>query len=125
MNAQLGHLRYSFRLYIVSKGMRVIGKGGAQILEAVDTLGSISAAASELGMSYRFTWNYIKRMEERLGKPMIVTRRGGAPRGKRKGGGGAELTTIARALVEGYRATEAQLRKELASKRVGLGARRR
>ena len=115
-----GDLRYTFRLYIVSNGRRVLGKGGAQILEAVERLGSISAAANELQMSYRFTWNYIRRMEERLGRPVIVTRRGGATHGRRKGGGGAKLTRIAKALLQEYRATEAKLQKELASRKLRL-----
>lgn len=125
MRVQRGNLQYSFRLYIVSEGRRVLGKGGAQILEAVDRLGSISAAANELQMSYRFAWNYIRRMEERLGRRVIVTRRGGAPHGRRRGGGGAELTRIAKALLEDYRVTEAKLQKELASRKLRLAAARR
>jgi molybdate transport system regulatory protein len=125
MRVQRGNLHYSFRLYIVSKGRRVLGKGGYQILEAVDRLGSISAAANELQMSYRFIWNYVRRMEDRLGKPVIVTRRGGALHGRRKGGGGAKLTQTAKALLESYRATETRLRKELASRKVKLAAERR
>jgi molybdate transport system regulatory protein len=117
MKTHKGNLHYSFRLYIVLEGRRVIGKGGAQILEAVERLGSISAAASELQMSYRFVWNYIRRTEERLGRPVIVTRRGGAPHERRRGGGGAELTPIAKTLLKNYLATEAQLQKELASRK--------
>jgi len=120
MRTHKGNLRYSFRLYIVLGGRRVLGKGGAQILEAVDRLGSISAAASELQMSYRFVWNYVRRMEERLGKQVIVTRRGGALHNRRKGGGGTELTRIARTLLESYTMTESQLQKELASRRPRL-----
>jgi molybdate transport system regulatory protein len=125
MKTHKGNLRYSFRLYIVLGGRRVLGKGGAQILEAVDRLGSISAAASELQMSYRFVWNYIGRMEERLGKQVIVTRRGGALHERRKGGGGTELTRIAKALLESYTMTETQLQKELASRRPRLRDRKR
>jgi len=125
MRVQRGNLHYSFRLYIVSKGKRVLGKGGYQILEAVDRLGSISAAANELQMSYRFIWNYVRRVEERLGKPVIVTRRGGAPHGRRKGGGGAQLTRTAKSLLENYRATEVLLQKELASRKVRLAAGKR
>jgi len=125
MRTHKGNLRYSFRLYIVVGGRRVLGKGGAQILEAVDRLGSISAAASELQMSYRFVWNYIRRMEKRLGKQVIVTRRGGALHERRKGGGGAELTRIAKALLEDYTMTETQLQNELASRRPRLRDRKR
>jgi molybdate transport system regulatory protein len=120
MRAEKGRLRYSFRLYVVSDGRRVLGKGGAQILDAVDRLGSISGAANDLQMSYRFVWNYIDRMEERLGRSVIVTRRGGAPHVRRKGGGGAELTRIAKAVLEDYKVTEEQVRKVLAAKKVRL-----
>jgi molybdate transport repressor ModE-like protein len=76
-------------------------------------------------MSYRFVWNYIRRTEERLGRPVIVTRRGGAPHETRKGGGGTELTPIAKALLKNYAATEAELRKELASRKLRLRIRKR
>ena len=100
----------------------MLGKGGAQILDAVDKLGSISAAASELHMSYGFVWNYVRRIERRLGKPVITTRRGGRPHDRRKGGGGAELTKVAKNLLGNYRTTEAKLARELASKRLALAA---
>jgi molybdate transport system regulatory protein len=115
MKSHKASLQYTFRLYVVSDGKRVLGKGGAQILTAVDRLGSISAAARHLHMSYRFVWNYVSRMEERLGKPVIVTRRGGTIRGRRKGGGGAKLTRVAMVLLENYKTTEARLQKDLAS----------
>lgn len=118
MRTKKSKIRYSFRLYILSKGKRVLGKGGAQILDAVDRLGSISAAANELQMSYRFVWNYIKRIEERLGEPVIATRRGGTQHARGKGGGGAQLTHTARTLLKNYKTTESMVRKQLASKRI-------
>jgi molybdate transport system regulatory protein len=125
MKTKKERLQYSFRLYIVSGRQRVLGKGGAQILEAVQRRGSLSAAANELQMSYRFVWNYIKRIENRLGRPVIATRRGGTARGHAKGGGGAELTSIARLLLEQYTATEKRLQKEIDTKKLKLGADRR
>ena len=57
-------LFYSFRLYLNSNGERVLGKGGALILEAIDEHGSIALAAEELGMSYKFVWDYLGRMKQ-------------------------------------------------------------
>lgn len=111
------NLHYSFRLYLNANGKRVLGKGGAEILEAIREHGSITAAADELEMSYRFVWNYLNRMRERAGKPMIVTRRGGTLHSRRKGGGETTLTPFARALLEDYRAMEKLLHKTLARKR--------
>ena len=113
MRIQNRRLRYSFRLYLLSDEKRVFGKGGAQILSAIDRLGSLSASAKKLHMSYRFVWKYIQRMEDRLGKPVIVTRRGGTPHAGRKGGGGAKLTPIARTLLKDYRAMEKRLQKQI------------
>ena len=115
MRKSKGDLEYSFRLYATLNGRRILGKGGAQILTAVDRLGSISAAAKDLQMSYRFVWNYLSRMEERLGKRVLVTRRGGTFRRRRKGGGGAELTPVAKTLLADYIAAEARLQQILDS----------
>jgi len=115
MGNQNRRLRYSFRLYVLSDGKRVLGKGGAQILNAIDRLGSLSAAADELKMSYRFVWRYVRRIEDRLGSPVVVTRRGGTPHVSGKGGGGADLTPVAKTLLKGYVVMEKRLQKEISS----------
>ena len=106
MCARKRELEYTFRLYLNSKGQRVLGKGGAQILEAVDEHGSISAAAEELEMSYKFTWDYLMRMRRRLHQPVIETHRGGTRNGKKRGGGGTILTPVARTLLKEFKETE-------------------
>jgi len=114
MCARKGKLQYTFRLYLNADGQRVLGKGGAQILEAIDECGSISAAADELEMSYKFTWDYLIRMRRRLHQPVIATRRGGTRGGgKRRGGGGTTLTPAARALLKEFRDTERILESAL------------
>ena len=107
------NLQYTFRLYLNVDGQRLLGKGGAQILEAVDEHGSIAAAAEELEMSYKFTWDYLIRMRKRLRQPVIVTRRGGTRGGEKKGGGGTALTPAARALLKEFRETERLVRSML------------
>ena len=91
----------------------MLGKGGAQILEGIDRLGSLTATAKSLKMSYRFVWRYIRRTEDRLGEPVIVTRRGGKPTEKRRGGGGAELTPAGKNLLSDYRAMETKLQNQI------------
>jgi molybdate transport system regulatory protein len=117
MRNRNGRLHYSFRIYALYDGKSVLGKGGAQILNAVDRLGSLSAAAKELNRSYRFVWNYVRRMEDRLGKPVIVTRRGGVRHVRRKGGGMTKLTPVARTLLEDCSATKERLREQLLSRK--------
>jgi molybdate transport system regulatory protein len=113
MCARKTNLQYAFRLYLNADGQRVLGKGGAQILEAVEEYGSIAAAAKELEMSYKFAWDYLVRMRRRLHQPVIVTHRGGTRDGKKKGGGGTMLTPVARALLKEFRETERLMRNIL------------
>jgi len=68
-------------------------------------------------MSYRFVWNYIRRIEARLGKPVIVTRRGGTRHARRKGGGGTKLTPVARNLLINYRAVVKRLQRQIGFKK--------
>ena len=113
-------MRYSFRLYILSGDKRVLGKGGVQILSAVDRLGSLSAAAKELEMSYRFVWNSIRRTETRLGEPVVFTRRGGTPHSRKKGGGSTKLTPIAKDLLRDYRIMEERLQSQIRARNRSL-----
>ena len=73
MGVRKGKLEYTFGLYLDSDGRRVFGREGADILEAVEKRGSITAAARELEMSYRLAWNHLIRMGEALRQPVVVT----------------------------------------------------
>ena len=53
-------------------GKVVFGLGRYRILESVQRLGSLQAAAQELKMSYRAIWMRISATEERLGKPLLI-----------------------------------------------------
>jgi len=109
-------LRYDLRLYIMTDNQRILGNGGAQILQAVDECGSIAGAAQKLQMSYKFTWDYLIRMRRRLHAPVIVTRRGGTHKGRKKGGGGTTLTPVARTLLKEFKETDRLVRNMLAKR---------
>ena len=110
-------LQYTFRLYLNCDGQRLLGKGGAQILEAVEEYGSITQAAEELEMSYKFVWGYLTRMRRRLHRPLVMTRRGGARR-KHKGGGGTTLTPAARTLLKEFKETERLVQNIVSRRRI-------
>ena len=116
MSTQKRNLRYDLRLYLLTDNQRILGNGGAQILEAVDECGSIAGAAKKLQMSYKFTWDYLIRMRRRLHAPVIVTRRGGTHKGHKKGGGGTKLTPVARTLLKEFRETDRLVRNLLAKR---------
>jgi molybdate transport system regulatory protein len=89
------------KVWLEYKGNPLIGKGGAQILEAIKEVKSISKAAKKVGMSYRYVWNYLAKIEKTLQEPVVQTYKGG-----RKGGGGANLTKLGENLLKEYRRVE-------------------
>ncbi|AOY58407.1 winged helix-turn-helix domain-containing protein [Desulfococcus multivorans] len=78
-------------------GNVVFGLGRMRILEAIERLGSINAAAKALKMGYRAIWGRITASEERLGKALLVRNIGGSS------GGGSQLTPYAKSLMEKFR----------------------
>ena len=77
-----------------------VGHGKVELLEQIAALGSISAGARAMEMSYKRAWDLIEEMNRIFGTPMLDTQKGG-PRG-----GGAQLTAAGRAVVSRYRAIE-------------------
>lgn len=76
-----------------------LGPGKADLLEAIDRVGSISGAARELGMSYRRAWLLVETMNRCFRRPLVATtsfRRGGAA-----------LTDEGKEVVSLYRRAEA------------------
>lgn len=100
------------KFYIRSKvwiedesGEVVFGLGRIKILEAVDRLGSLQAAAKELKMGYRAIWGRIRATEERLGESLLVRTIGGSS------GGGSQLTPFARMLLDQFGKLHQEIRR--------------
>jgi molybdate transport system regulatory protein len=102
--------KLSCKVWIEYKEKPLIGKGGAEILEAIDKENSISKAAETLGMSYRYVWNYLHDIQETLEEPIVETFKGG-----KSGGGGARLTDLGRSLLGEYKQVESYLGKVLSN----------
>ena len=60
------------------EGEVVLGPGRYRILEAVQRLGSLQAAAKELGMGYKALWARITATERRLGHALLIKNRSGS-----------------------------------------------
>jgi len=90
-------MKAKFKIWLEEKGGVAFAEGRRMLLEAVDRLGSLNAAAKELGMSYRAAWGKIKATEKALGIKLLEVTTGG------KGGGGATLTPEAKELVSKYK----------------------
>ncbi len=87
-------LRISFKKSIA------MGPGKADLLDAIDQTGSISAAARALGMSYRRAWLLVETMNQCFKSPLVETATGG------EHGGGALVTELGHEVVRRYRAME-------------------
>jgi len=88
------------RLRILLGRSIAIGPGKAELLRLIDSTGSISAAAREMGMSYRRAWTLVETMNTAFREPLVAAATGG------KGGGGATVTDFGRQALKSYRAME-------------------
>lgn len=80
-----------------------LGPGKADLLEAIERTGSISAAGRALGMSYRRTWLLVDSMNRCFTDKLVETQAGGGA------GRGARVSPMGHAVLERYRAMEARL----------------
>ena len=98
----LSHLR------ITLSDTAYIGPGRADLLELIDTTGSISAAGKAMGMSYKRAWGLVQALNEGFGTPLVESSRGGATQG------GAHLTEAGRLVLARYRAMQDKTRQAIA-----------
>jgi len=84
------------KIWLEIDGRYVFGHGVSEMLKAVESTGSIKAAAELLGKSYRYVWSRIKNAERDLGESLVETQVGG--RGTRR----SSLTDLASQLVADY-----------------------
>ena len=74
-----------------------IGLGKIDLLEKLGEVGSISAAARQMGMSYKRAWFLLNSMQSGFSEPLFVAERGGSKRG------GTTLTPLGADLIRRYR----------------------
>jgi len=74
-----------------------MGPGKADLLDAIDETGSISAAAKQMKMSYRRAWELVDVMNKSFNQPLVISSPGGV------NGGGALLSGFGRSILQNYR----------------------
>lgn len=87
-------------LRILGKSAAAMGPGKAELVERIGRTGSISAAARDMGMSYRRAWQLVESLNETFREPVVTTAIGG------RRGGGAKVTPYGERVVAGFRAME-------------------
>jgi len=80
-----------------------MGPGKADLLDAIRSYGSISAAARALGMSYRRAWLLVDAMNRCWREQVVVTVPGSAH------GGGARITQFGEKILALYRALQSRV----------------
>lgn len=88
------------RLRIMLGNATAIGPGKARLLALIEETGSISAAAREMGMSYRRAWTLVESLNAAFRAPLVEAAAGG------RGGGGARVTAAGRDALARYRDME-------------------
>lgn len=86
-------LRY--KIWLESEG-KVFGKGPYELLKGIKEKGSLREASKQMNMSYNKAFNLIKDIEKKLGKELVVSKRGGVE------GGFSTLTEEAEELIQTY-----------------------
>ena len=80
------------------------------ILDLVHTLGSLSAVAKEIGISYRHLWNEINRWENEFKEPLLIRERGKA----------CELSAFGNRLLWAEKEVQAKYATQIAELRAGI-----
>jgi len=83
------------KLWFTEDGRTVMGAGRAELLKTIDEERSLRKACQKLGISYKHAWLMLKKMNEALGEPAVVTVRGGKDQG-------TFLTDLGRKLLVEY-----------------------
>ena len=90
------------RLQINTEFGTYLSDSRIRLLEAIDTLGSISKAARSVPLSYKGAWEAIDEMNNLADHPLVVRSTGGL------NGGGTALTDYGRQVIALYRTLESE-----------------
>jgi molybdate transport system substrate-binding protein len=96
------------RVWVERNGQAVLGEGRAELLAAIARVHSISAAARQLGISYRHAWKLVQEVNTAAGDPLVEAAVGG------RSGGGAQLTERGKLSLEVFERLREEVRASAA-----------
>jgi molybdate transport system regulatory protein len=95
-------MEIKFKVWYEKDGEVLFGGGRRELLAAVDTYHSLTAAAKHMKMSYRAAWGRLRASEERLGVKLVESH---SPRRA------LQLTKEARSLISKFDKVDREMRK--------------
>ena len=93
------------KVWLEKDGKLLMGWGRASLLERIDELGSISAAARSMKLAYRNAWLWVEAMNRLSPKPLVEKSTGGPH------GGYTRLTDEGRRIVREYKEKRGRVRE--------------
>ncbi|MFC6635676.1 TOBE domain-containing protein [Microbulbifer taiwanensis] len=94
--AKTKQARLTGNLFLLSEDQYAFSAAQIQLLQAVEACGSISAAAKQVGISYKTAWDRVDAMNNMSELPLVVRTTGGAR------GGGTAITDLGRETIRGF-----------------------
>jgi molybdate transport system regulatory protein len=91
------------KVWLEKDGKLFMGWGRATLLERINELGSISAAARSMHLAYRNAWLWVEAMNRLAPSPLVEKSTGGA------NGGYARLTEEGRRIIKDYKEKRASV----------------
>jgi len=97
MSSKMDKLQLNYKIWIeTNEHVGVLGDKKCELLRAIDETGSLNDAIRKLGLTYRKTWDNLRRIENELGFSLIKPTRGGAD------GGSTVLTQEGKIIVGAF-----------------------
>ncbi len=93
------------KVWLEKDGKLFMGWGRVTLLERIDQLGSISAAARSMKLAYRNAWLWVEAMNRLAPHPLVEKSTGGSR------GGYARLTEEGRKIIKEYKEKRASVRE--------------
>ena len=95
------------KVWLEKDGKLFMGWGRVTLLERIDQLGSISAAAKSMGLAYRNAWLWVEAMNRLASAPLVEKSTGGVR------GGYARLTEEGQKIISDYKEKRSRVREIL------------
>ena len=90
-------LKANYKIWLEYNKKPLLGKGRYNLLKTINKTNSLKRSVDILKINYKTAFNHIRKIEERLGKRIIDTHKGG-----KDAGGYTRLTPLGKELVTRY-----------------------